>query len=467
MDVSTWLRKLPPKPDELGIVLVKRRTRGAMGGAARPPFRIRPYVIYQAILRLRHEQQGMARRPGGTGLLTGGSQPPRLILRRGLAAPVWRGPPRPAGIPNSYADVEIDEAVLREYYGWGPGVGASYEHEISPRELEVECDAEDSPPVDQKTFLAWTERSDFPYAQKILALARRAAPAAAPWDGIRRALQAKAQEKRGEEEEKRGEEDEPDTWDRMAEEVAEDMAGMLRARNVDRLPLKWLATLFAEEAEGAGGDINAAPEEQPDHLAEIAQELEVVRSLTAAPPSKEGTYHWPEPERQAQDEGAKEQVAETLIEHAQQPGFFRGEQPPVPGPEGEAAGSCGGGNEAPPGGGFPGTPPASLASVQEGPGAPPRQHPDPEHNKRERVSQATVVKILSEDFPGYIRMALPKIFQTGRGCPTERPADLEFLAYCMGRGGRLFVAAALSGASSERGPVFPLEAKPAPAGCTP
>ncbi len=98
VDVSKWLRKLPPKPDELGIVLVKRRTRGAMGGAARPPFRIRPYVIYQAILRLRHEQQGMARRPGGTGLLTGGSQPPRLIFPRGLVAPVERLAPR--GLPE-------------------------------------------------------------------------------------------------------------------------------------------------------------------------------------------------------------------------------------------------------------------------------------------------------------------------------------------------------------------------------
>ena len=154
VDVSKWLRKLPPKPDELGIVLVKRRTRGALGGAARPPFRIRPYVIYQAILRLRQEQQGMGRRAGGgAGLLTGGSQTPRLIFQRGLVAPVWPAPPRTAGIPNSYADVEIDEAVLREHYGWEPGVDASYEHEISPRELEVECEAEDCPPGDQTTFL--------------------------------------------------------------------------------------------------------------------------------------------------------------------------------------------------------------------------------------------------------------------------------------------------------------------------
>jgi len=98
VDVAQWLRKLPPKPDELGIVLVKRRTRGAMGGAARPPFRIRPYVIHQAILRLRHEQQGMARSPRGMSLFSGGIQPPRLIFPRGLVAPVERLAPR--GLPE-------------------------------------------------------------------------------------------------------------------------------------------------------------------------------------------------------------------------------------------------------------------------------------------------------------------------------------------------------------------------------
>ncbi len=362
-----------------------------------------------------------------------------------------------AGIPNSYADVEIDEAVLRDYYGWSPGVDASYEHEISPRELEVACEAEDSPPVDQATFLAWTERSDFPYAKEILEIARRTAPAAAPWDGIRRAMQAKAQEKRGEEEE-------ADSWEREVEELADPTSGMLRARNTDRVPLGWFAALIAEGPADGGGGINDAPEEQPDHLAEIAQELEIVRCLNAAAASAEGTYHWPEPERQAQDEGAKEQVAETLIEHAQQPGFFRGEQPPAPGPEPAAAAPCAGGDVAPPGAGFAGTPPASLASVQEGPGAPPRQHPDPEHNNRERVSQAPVLKLLSEDFPGYIRMAFPKIYQTGRGCPTEKPPDLEFLAYCMGRGeGRWVGEAALSGAPAERGPVSPAAAQFTPA----
>ncbi len=412
-------------------MLVKRRTRGAMGGAARPPFRIRPYVIYQAILRLRHEQRGMARGSRGKGFRSGGNQPPCLLYEREVVAAGPRPPPGTAGIPNSYADVEIDEAVLREYYGWRPDMAdPSYEHEISPRELEVSCEADECPPVDQPTFAAWAERSDFPYAQQILAIARKTAPAAAPWDGIRRAMQAKAQEKRGEEE---GAEE---NWENAQEELRDDTAGMLRARNVDRVPLGWFAALIEEGPEGEGGGINDAPEERPDHLAEIAQELEVVRCLNAAPPSAEGTYHWPEPERQAQDEGAKEQVAEQLIENAQQPGFFRGERPPAPRSAEEGAAPGGGGGDEPPGEGFAGTPPASLASLPGGPGAPPRPHPDPEHNKRERLSQAQVLRILSEDFPGYIRMAFPKVFQAGRGCPTEKPADLEFLSYCLRGVGR-------------------------------
>ncbi len=328
--------------------------------------------------------------------------------------------------------MEIDEAVLREYYGWQPDrEDPSYEHEISPRELEVSCEADECPPVDQPTFAAWTERSDFPYAQKILGIARKTAPAVAPWDGIRRAMQAKAKEERAAQES--AEEDD----DSEHEEQPDGAAGMLKARNVDRLPLSWFAALVGGEAGPSGGGINDIPGDSPDHLAEIAQELEVVRCLNAAPPSAEGTYHWPEPERQAQDEGAKEQVAEQLIENAQQPGFFRGEGRPAPGSAEGGAGFGGGGGEAPPREGFAGTPPASLASLPAGPGAPPRPHPDPQHNERERVSQAQVLTLLSEDFPGYIRMAFPKIYQAGLGCPTEKPPDLEFLAYCLGGVGRV------------------------------
>ncbi len=365
VDVSRWLRKLPPKPDEAGIVLVKRRTRGAMGGSARPPFRIRPYVIYQAILRLREAQRG---------------------------------------IPNSYGDIELDEEVLREYYGWSPDIDPEAEHEISPRELEVECEADAAPPVDYETFTAWTGHTDFRYATEILRLARRTAPAVAPWDGIRRAIAEKAAEKRAEqEEEKEG------SCSENEEEGHDETAGMLKARNTTLIPIKWLAALFSEEDANGGAGINEPIGACPDTFAEIAQELEVVRCLNAAAPSDEATYHWAEPERQQQDEGAKEQMAEHLIQKAQEPGFcnLKESQPP---------------NASPPAneGGFAHTPPASFASFRGGPGAPPAQHKDPEYRHRERISQAEATKLVSEETPGYIRCGFPKIYQAGRGCPTER-----------------------------------------------
>ena len=401
VDVTRWLQKLPPKPDELGIVLVKRRTRGAMGGAARPPFRIRPYVVHQAILRLIHEQRG---------------------------------------VPDSYGQVEVDEAALRAYYGWAPGVDPGYEHDVSPRELEVDCEADEAPPVDRAVFVEWTEQTDLPFARRVLAVARKTAPALQPWDAVRRAMAARAKAKRAEKEaQEEGEESE------SAEEGEEedDSIGMLQARNTERVPVRWFAALFAEEAEEPEGGINDAWEESADPFAEIAQELEVVRCFRAAPPSKEETYQWAEPERQAQDQAAKEQVANRLIEQAQQPGFCRGAQPssgeqhaapaaPSPKPRATPEKAAAGGEAAQPAGGFAGTPPASLASLQGTPGGPPRDHADPKHRQRERVSQAEATKLLSEDTPGYIRNAYPKIYQCGLGCPTERDrTSLDFRAYAL------------------------------------
>lgn len=141
-DVQSFVDTLPRDPRSVGLVVVKRKTRGAMGGAARPAFKVNVPRMLRALHRLKELQD--------------------------------------PDVPFSYADINIGNFDLYD--------AVDEQGDATPtfRQVEIVVEADENMEINKQLWNAWTT-SSLPLAAKLIGKLNSTSNMPS-WDLIRRHL---------------------------------------------------------------------------------------------------------------------------------------------------------------------------------------------------------------------------------------------------------------------------------------
>ena len=379
-DVSTWVTTLPRDPRTCQFVLVKRRTQGAMGGAARPPFRVCVPRMLRALEKLKKLQHG---------------------------------------VPNSYGCIEVGNLDLYKEVdgeGWCCPDFPMVEIEEAPDTESKIC---------QQVFDLWV-RSTLPMATTLRHLLQSSegppVGAGAPrlWDLARRAISNAA------------------THDVEIQDLMEADTGrsMAECAGYHVFPTRWLLHLFPEAqseppcdwANIDNKDELEPPESEADpRLSELLQELYSASVAAMNTDDVENQYANEDLEKNGGkedlDDWAKDEIIEGMlsannISDQNKKGATQKKQPPrPPAPPFEETTGAGAGA------GF--KLPDHLARLF------PWAQEEPPKPAPLRVEPPQATEVIPESTQGYVRCAFPKIFQDGKQCPTERPSGVPYEHWCL------------------------------------